>query len=199
MMMVMDSGREAYVEATSNADYAEALEKSLLFLEAQRAGKLPSTQRVTWRGHSALQDGFAQGVDLTGGYYDAGDHVKFGFPKAFTITTLAWSVVEYGSSGMNRLLRHALDAIRWGTDYFIKAHPQPDVLGAQVGDGDSDHDCWQRAEDMTTPRPAYRLDSHHPGSDLVGETATAMAAASLAFRSTKVNFTYSHVLLDHAK
>ncbi|MCO5570465.1 hypothetical protein L7F22_024187 [Adiantum nelumboides] len=182
------------------ADYTTALEKSLLFLEAQRAGKLPSTQRVTWRGDSALQDGHAQGVDLTGGYYDAGDHVKFGFPMAFTITTLAWSVVEYhGSSGMNRQLRHALDAIRWGTDYFIKAHPQPDVLWAQVGDGDSDHVCWERAEDMTTSRQAYRLDSAHPGSDLVGETAAAMAAASLAFRITRVNLTYSHVLVDHAK
>jgi hypothetical protein len=27
----------------------------------------------------------------------------------------------------------ALDAIRWGTDYFIKAHPEANVLWAQVG------------------------------------------------------------------
>ncbi|KAL4564621.1 hypothetical protein LXL04_028687 [Taraxacum kok-saghyz] len=28
-------------------------------------------------------------VDLVGGYYDAGDNVKFGFPMAFTTTMLS--------------------------------------------------------------------------------------------------------------
>lgn len=43
--------------------YGEALEKSLMFFEAQRSGKLPSPhQRVKWRGDSALKDGFQQGV-----------------------------------------------------------------------------------------------------------------------------------------
>jgi hypothetical protein len=36
-------------------------------------------------------------VNLTGGYYDAGDNVKFGFPMAFTVTLLSWSAMEYGS------------------------------------------------------------------------------------------------------
>jgi endoglucanase len=35
-------------------------------------------------------------VDLVGGYYDAGDNIKFGFPMAFTTTMLAWSVLEFG-------------------------------------------------------------------------------------------------------
>ena len=34
-------------------------------------------------------------VDLVGGYYDAGDNVKFGFPMAFTTTMLSWSVIEF--------------------------------------------------------------------------------------------------------
>ncbi|KAJ0674241.1 putative cellulase [Helianthus annuus] len=34
-------------------------------------------------------------VDLVGGYYDAGDHVKFGLPMAFTVTMLSWCVIEY--------------------------------------------------------------------------------------------------------
>ena len=52
--------------------------------------------RVPWRGSSALNDGSLAGVDLTGGYYDAGDNVKFGFAMAFSMTLLSWSVVEYG-------------------------------------------------------------------------------------------------------
>ncbi|KAL3681991.1 hypothetical protein R1sor_000013 [Riccia sorocarpa] len=116
-------------------DYAQALELSFQYFEAQRSGPLPSNQRVTWRANSALQDGKAQGIDLAGGYYDAGDNVKFQFPMAYTITTLAWGVIEYRSQ-LEQLgqLQYALDAGKWGTDYFIKAHPEPNVLWAEVGD-----------------------------------------------------------------
>ena len=43
---------------------------SMLFYEAQRSGKLPADQRVTWRKDSALGDKGNNGEDLTGGYYD---------------------------------------------------------------------------------------------------------------------------------
>jgi len=43
-------------------DYGDALSKSLLYFEAQRSGRLPYNQRVTWRDHSALIDGLEQGV-----------------------------------------------------------------------------------------------------------------------------------------
>ncbi|KAL4281486.1 hypothetical protein GQ457_03G005770 [Hibiscus cannabinus] len=165
---------------------------------AQRSGELPSNQRVKWRRDSGLEDGSLQGVDLVGGYYDAGDHVKFGLPMAFGVTMLAWGTIEYRKEITNlNQMGHALWAIRWGTDYFIKAHTQPNVLWGQVGDGDSDHYCWERAEDMTTPRTAYKLDQNHPGSDLAGETAAALAAAAIAFKP--YNSSYSDLLLVHAK
>ncbi|GFY99148.1 glycosyl hydrolase 9B8 [Actinidia rufa] len=179
-------------------DYAEALSKSLLYFEAQRSGRLPYSQRVPWRDHSGLTDGLEQGVDLVGGYYDAGDHVKFGLPMAFTVTMLSWGVIEYGDQ-ITRAgeFEHTLEAIKWGTDYFIKAHTSPNVLWAEVGDGDTDHYCWQRPEDMTTSRRAYKIDESNPGSDLAGETAAAMAAASIVFRETNPH--YSHLLLHHAQ
>ncbi|KAL2523728.1 Endoglucanase 11 [Abeliophyllum distichum] len=179
-------------------NYGEALSKSLLYFEAQRSGRLPYNQRVTWRHHSAFTDGLEQGVDLVGGYYDAGDNVKFGLPMAFTITMLSWGVIEYQEQiALAGEYRHALEAIKWGTDYFIKAHTHPHVLWAQMGDGDTDHYCWQRPEDMTTSRRAYKIDEYHPGSDVAGETAAAMAAASIVFR--RANPHYSHLLLDHAQ
>lgn len=67
----------------------------------------------------------------------------------------------------------------------------------QVGDGFTDHYCWQRPEDMTTSRQAYRVDEKNPGSDVAGETAAAMAAAAIVFRKTNPH--YSGLLLDHAK
>lgn len=41
----------------ANFDYQSALTKSIIFLEAQRSGKLPVNHRPHWRGDSALQDG----------------------------------------------------------------------------------------------------------------------------------------------
>ncbi|CAN6340421.1 unnamed protein product [Urochloa humidicola] len=179
-------------------DYALALKKSILYFEAQRSGVLPPNQRVTWRENSGLFDGKANGVDLVGGYYDAGDNVKFGLPMAFTVTMMSWSILEYGKQMASAgELRNAMDAVKWGTDYFIKAHPEPDVLYGEVGDGDTDHSCWQRPEDMSTSRQAFRIDPQNPGSDLAGETAAAMAAASLVFRSTYPG--YANLLLVHAK
>lgn len=51
-----------HLEASFN--YGEALDKSLMFFEAQKSGKLPHDQRVKWRGDSGLRDGLAQGVSF---------------------------------------------------------------------------------------------------------------------------------------
>ncbi|KAJ9178682.1 hypothetical protein P3X46_010546 [Hevea brasiliensis] len=198
-MLILVVGMLGLEAATATIfNYGQALDMTFLFFEAQRSGKLPANHRVKWRSDSALKDGFLQGVDLVGGYYDAGDHVKFGLPMAFSVTMLAWGAIDFRKeiTALDQM-GNTLWAIRWGTDYFIKAHTQPNVLWAQVGDGDSDHYCWERAEDMTTPRTAYKLDEYHPGSDLAGETAAALAASSIAFKP--YNSSYSILLLVHAK
>lgn len=76
-------------------------------------------------------------VDLVGGYYDAGDNVKFGLPMAFTTTMLAWSIIEFGSM-MSGQLENARTAVRWGSDYLLKAATAtPDSLYVQVFYSDS--------------------------------------------------------------
>ncbi|XVF49343.1 hypothetical protein PTKIN_Ptkin04bG0004000 [Pterospermum kingtungense] len=177
-------------------DYGDALTKSILFYEGQRSGKLPPTQRMTWRKDSALHDGFQIGVDLVGGYYDAGDNVKFNFPMAFSITMLAWSVLVFGQS-MGSDLQHALEAIQWGTDYFLKATSIPGFVFAQVGDAYGDHNCWERPEDMDTPRTPYAVSKQFPGSEVSAEIAAALSASSMVFRPT--NRAYSAKLLKRAR
>ena len=138
------------------------------------------------------------GRDLTGGWYDAGDHVKFGLPMAASATMLAWGIVDYRSAYVSTgQLDNALDQLKWATDYFIKAHPTANELYGQVGNGGQDHAWWGPAEVMQMARPAYRVTTSCPGSDLAGETAAAMAAASIAFRPT--NPTYANTLLSHAR
>ncbi|KAH9610131.1 hypothetical protein KSS87_004778 [Heliosperma pusillum] len=177
-------------------NYYDALRKSILFFEGQRSGHLPADQRLRWRRDSALHDGASVGRDLTGGYYDAGDNVKFGFPMAFTTTLLSWSVIDFGRN-MRGELPNALKAVRWGTDFLLKATAQvPDIMYVQVGDPYSDHNCWERPEDMDTLRTVYAIDRNNPGSDVAGETAAALAAASIVFR--RRDPVYSRLLLSRA-
>ncbi|KAL6494167.1 hypothetical protein OROGR_032078 [Orobanche gracilis] len=176
-------------------NYRDALTKSIMFFEGQRSGKLPSNQRITWRRDSGLSDGAAMHVDLVGGYYDAGDNVKFGFPMAFTATMLSWSVIEFGGL-MKGELDHAKDAIRWATDYLLKATAYPDTIFVQVGDAGKDHACWERPEDMDTPRSVFKIDRNTPGTEVAAETAAALAAASLVFRRSDPN--YSKILARRA-
>ncbi|WP_224367028.1 glycoside hydrolase family 9 protein [Hyalangium versicolor] len=179
-------------------NYAEALQKSVWFYEAQRSGPLPANNRVSWRGNSGLKDGSDVGKDLTGGWYDAGDHVKFGLPMAASATLLAWSVYEYEDayqqSGQLNAIR---DNLRWVNDYFIKAHTAPNELYGQVGAGNTDHSWWGPAEAMQMARPAYKISASCPGSDLAGETAAAMAASSIVFKESDP--AYSATLLTHAQ
>lgn len=181
--------------------YGEALQKSLLFYEAQRSGDLSDNHRIDWRGDSALTDGEDVGIDLTGGYYDAGDHVKFGFPMATTLTMLSWGAIEYQDAYQHSgQLDEILDAIQWGTDYILKAHVTDDQgtkeFWGQVGNGERDHAYWGAPETMTLERPADKIDRQNPGSDLAGEAAAALASASIVFRS--IDPLYAERLLDNA-
>jgi hypothetical protein len=79
-------------------------------------------------------------------------------------------------------------AIKWGTDYFIKAHVSQNVLYGQVGNGDVDHAYWGRPEDMTMDRPAYKIDTSHPGK--LGIKRFFAFQASLIRSSHKVKHQY---------
>src|SRR5215475_13183761 len=179
-------------------NYGEALQKSLFFYEAQQSGVLPDWNRVNWRGDSGLNDGADVGRDLTGGWYDAGDHVKFGLPMAAATTMLALGAIEYRSAYVQSgQLTHLLNTLHFVNDYFIKAHTAPNELYGQVGAGGTDHAWWGPAEVMQMARPAAKISASCPGSDLAGETAAALAAASIAFRPTDP--AYADTLVMHAR
>jgi aryl-phospho-beta-D-glucosidase BglC (GH1 family) len=183
---------------TTGFDYADVLQRSLLFYDAQRSGDLPANFRVSWRGDSAVNDGADVGIDLSGGFYDAGDHVKFGLPMTATMTMLGWGLVQYRQAYVTSgLLDEMLDTLKWGTDWIIRAHPEPNVFYAQVGNGAADHSFWGAPEVMTMARPAYRLDATKPGSEVAAEAAAALAAASIAFRPADA--AYADSLLAHAR
>jgi len=178
-------------------DYARHIELSLLFYEAQRSGKLPENNRIYWRHDSMLDAGADNGVDLTGGYYDAGDNVKFNFPAAAALTLLAWSGVDY-ADGYKKAGQwdYLLDAVRWGADYFIKCHTGKNELYAQVGRGTTDHGYWYPPEYIQYDHPSYKVTASSPGSEVAGDTASFLAATSILFKDEDPS--YSKKCLQHA-
>ena len=179
-------------------NYPEDMQKSLYFYDAQRTGQLPENFRVPWRGDSALTDGSDAGLDLSGGFFDAGDHVKFVLPMTSTLSLLAWGGIEYGTAYDKSAQRAALlDVIRWGTDWLIKAHPSANVFYGQVGNGSLDHSYWGPPETMTMSRPSYAVTASKPGSEVAAEAAAAMASSSILFRSGDP--VYANKLIAHAR
>ncbi|NVO28666.1 hypothetical protein HJ526_14640 [Donghicola sp. C2-DW-16] len=187
------------------SDYEDVLDMSMDFYYAQYSGELPDDYPIEWRGDSALTDGADVGVDLTGGWYDAGDHVKFGFPMAYTATMLAWGASDYSegyeaAGAQEDILNH----LEWVTDYFLRCYDDngtedlsDDIFYAQVGDGDIDHSYWGAAEDMTMERPTYYVTADNPGTEVTAETAAALASASIVFREAGET-AYADQLLETA-
>ncbi|KAJ4957468.1 hypothetical protein NE237_024579 [Protea cynaroides] len=174
-------------------NYTVALHKALMFFNAQKSGRLPKNNSVSWRGDSGLNDGSdVQQLKggLVGGYYDGGDNVKFHFPMSFAMTMLSWSVIEYSHKykAINEY-DHVRELIKWGTDYllltFNTSAKVPNQIYCQVGGNPintttpCDLYCWERPEDMDYPRPTQICTA---GPDLAGEMAAALASASIVFR-----------------
>lgn len=166
-------------------NYGYANQLSLLFYDAQRSGS-GVDNRFDWRGDAFVGDGSDVGVDLSGGYHDAGDHIKFGYPLANAMTNLAWGGIEfeeeYNQIGTYDDLK---EAVRWGTDWMLKAHihdgTSTQELYVQVGLPEFDHSMLGAPETATMPRPSQKITPLAPGTDVAMAYAASLAMASQLF------------------
>ena len=159
----------------------EAFQKALWFLNVNKSGPGVINTYVQWRGdahvmdqHIKLDPTAATGVnmsqafitqnraildpngtgevDLSGGFHDAGDFIKFGLTTGFTASTLAWSMYEFPNSFRDAGLEdEAVNLLRWVDDYFVRstfldAGGNLVAFAHQVGD-QTDHTCgWMPPE-----------------------------------------------------
>ncbi len=144
--------------------------------------------------HKSVLDPDGNGtVDLSGGFHDAGDHVKFGLPQTYAASTLGWGMYEFADAfKATGSWDHGLDEMRWFSDYFLRSL-FTDSSGAvvafnyQVGDGSVDHGYWGPSELQSIkefPRPAYFATTEHPASDQTAGAAAALAVESLIVKAS---------------
>ncbi len=102
-------------------NHAEALQKSIFFFEGQKSDWLSPNNRVEWRAPAHTDDGRDAGLDLSGGWYDTGDHWKTNTTMASTITKISWSVLLYPEVfAQTGQMDEFLENLKYGTDYFLK-------------------------------------------------------------------------------
>ncbi len=200
------------VNAASDYDYGTALELSLYFFDANECGDEVDDNCLTWRGDCHMQDAVvsldnAQGlssssksaimaqnggsstVDVSGGYHDAGDHIKFSMTMGFSATCLAWSYYSYPDAYKETGCEdHLLSILRKTCDYFMKVTYLDDsgnfiAACGQVASEGEDHGTWTDPESQTMTRTTYWMDASYPMADAAGQMAAALASSSIAFRN----------------
>lgn len=193
-----DSSRKMDVNAESSGgyNYAEALQKSMFFYEVQQAGVLPDWNEVSWRGDSMVND------VVPGGWFDAGDHLKFALTNAYSAALLGWGLVEYGDAvdkaGLGELYRNNL---QFGLDYLVGCDKGNEIV-YMIGEGAFDHVWWGSAEVYmnkyvlkggSDPRPAYTCQD----SCIEGQMAAALATGYMVFKDSSPSLAETY--LEHAR
>ncbi|WVO14710.1 hypothetical protein L204_102348 [Cryptococcus depauperatus] len=190
---------------TPNAQWSAVLGNALWFYDAQRSGKLDSGtygNRVDWRNDSGLGDGSDWGLDLSGGWYDAGDYIKATYPLCFTLFALSWGALTHGAGyGMANQTAYLDGTLRWGYDWLIKVGVGGETALMEGGD-----------QGLPTPRPAYAVNASFPGTDVWSAASFAFSIGSLLYTPgftwttaassggpSLANASYAAGLLDHAK
>lgn len=196
-------GQKVFDSPFDSADYCEALEKSLYFFYANRSGPAVEvdedgnpildangqtirTNPIPWRDTTDMDDGQDNGVNLFGGWYDAGDAIKFDLPGAWSATSLAWGGDRfYEAFKQSGLIVELKKHLSWINEYYSKTYfpnaagtPEDDVLFVQVGDG-SLHSFMGRPEDSTLERKSYFVANGKPATEVAAEKAASFTAFAL--------------------
>ncbi len=159
-------------------------------------------------------------VNLTGGWHDAGDHVKFGLPGTYSASTIGWGYYEFRDSYIETgLQKHVEDELRWINDYLLKAtflDENGEVVAYcyQVGEGKNDHNYWCAPElqvddtyvassSCAVKRPAYFATTETPASDQCAGASASLAINYLNFKDTDPEYAqkclkYAVALYDFA-
>ena len=175
-------------------NFAKLLQESLYFYDGNMCGTdVDENSAFSWRGNCHTYDSYVtyngKTVDVSGGYHDAGDHVKFGLPQGYTATVLALGYYEFADA-YDELgqTAHFNMIMNYFCDYFTRCtiyQEGTDTVEAfcyQVGDGDSDHAKWEAPEGQTIDRPAFFATASNPATDEVSVAVAALALQAANYK-----------------
>jgi hypothetical protein len=193
------------IQAVSALTYDELHTALIQFYGYQRAGTKvgdPHNPFYTRTPYPHQDDNY-NGTALDGGWYDAGDFVKFGLPLGYTVYCLlkGYDAFPQGYSDKNSWdytgapdsIPDILNEAKVATDYLIKAVISQTVVIRDVGNAASDHNVWASGYDSKTNRQAYACD----GADVPALYAAALALMSQLYK--KHDAAYAATCLQKAQ
>ena len=206
-------------------NYMEALAMSLYFFDSNACGKGITDGPLTWRGDCHTYDGEASvgsldgsakaivdpdgdgNVDVSGGWHDAGDHIKFNLTIGFALSSLGIS--DYLNPGIYEKANcrdHFEYEMRWGADYLMKTTFLDDsgkvaAVAHTIADGGTDHSFWTAPEVQTYDRPIFWLTASDNNSSVSCEMAAGLGAAAYVFKDSDPEYSakcakYAKALLE---
>lgn len=232
-LLVIAASLEVVAQTFTNDDYKKAGWMTLRFYGGQRIS-LKNHSAPNWlimdHGVGYDFDKDADGsTDLTGGWFDCGDHVLFGqtffysayvvlkgydaFPEGYddyysynysgyqAAGDFSWE----GKKGQPNGIPDVLDEIKAACEFMIKATPNGTTFYSQKGDGDADHKNWVTSVKMATLSRNDGGQSDGPRSVVKNPNDGSMpsfCAATLALMSrlyAQFDPDFAATCLQHAK
>ncbi len=230
VLTIVGSSSTLWAETPTQHNYAEALQKSIYFYDAEKCGPGITGGRLEWRGDCHTEDtkvpltnttipqtllvqypkifdpdgdGF---MDLSGGFHDAGDHVRFGMPQSYSFSTLGWGFYHFREAFQETgQEEHMLEILKWFSDCYLRCSflsPSGELLAFcyMVGEGGTDHTYWGAPElqdPHKCPRPADFATTGSPAADQTASAAAGLALMYLNYR--EIDATYAQKCLTTAK
>lgn len=180
-------------------DYAKAQHLSTYFLGAQRSGDTKSWMH----GASHTKDGEAVGKDLSGGWYDCGDYIKFHHTEPYAALALLYGYDKFPEAYADNYsqdfsappangIPDILDEVKIQTDYLIKCIDNGTVYW-HIG-GAEDHNSFsepvtnsnENLYNGSSIRPVNSTTSGH--SNAMGNSASALALMGLLYAPFDENY-----------
>lgn len=214
---------------TTYFNFAEALQKSIYFYDAEKCGPGITGGRLEWRGDchvgdsaipfkdTSLSEDFIAKykdildpdgdglMDLHGGFHDAGDHVRFGKPQAYAASTLGWGYYEFKDAFVKTSQdQHMMEILKWFSDMYLRStflDKDGKVIAYcyMVGEGTADHTYWGAPELYPESIPRP-ADFATADAPASDQAALASAALTLMYLNYKdIDATYANKCLTYGK
>ncbi len=188
--------------ALSTDDYVEATWMTTRFFGAQRSGIGPNWMADGTNYPTSFTKDSYQGMDISGGWFDCGDHVMFGQTQGFASYVLALSYAEFTEGyydlytgdytdykaskdysrkgGTPNKIRDLLEELRYEADFWVKVTPDEKTFIAVKGNGDYDHMKWVTPGKMSTLGTNNGGDPRPVQANTNDAFSSGMASAMLA-------------------
>ncbi len=201
---ILVGGKSSYPFKIGTNIYNDVVDSLMIFFKVQRCG--PTNPLLHDKCHLSdvvrlVGGNRTAGVDVTGGWHDAGDYIKFLSTSAYTTYMLMFAYEfdksKFNFDNDNNGVPDVLEEAKVGLDWLLRCNFEKNKLVTQVQDL-RDHEVgWRMPENDTLQydRPGYV----GMGKNIIGIYSAALSLASRIWKERFYEKEFSNKCLNTAK